>query len=151
MPFTSALCWRGCNTDEHFSIFNRTSQSYYHHFQNNTFGPLLAAKYLLLIPSVQISNIAFISDSCGSASAQSFIWGLAAYSASKAALNMGLRVCYLSIYWAVSSRLTINDHVYSSHAFFLIASSRRNTQRTRLRSSGYIGSPYSWNRRWLGT
>ncbi|KAM0127382.1 hypothetical protein ACHAO1_009555 [Botrytis cinerea] len=73
------------------TVVEGTSQSYYHHFQNNTFGPLLAAKYLLLIPSVQISNIAFISDSCGSASAQSFIWGLAAYSASKAALNMGLR------------------------------------------------------------
>ncbi|TGO70028.1 hypothetical protein BOTNAR_0004g00130 [Botryotinia narcissicola] len=73
------------------TVIEGTSKSYYHHFQNNTLGPLLTAKYLLLIPSVQISNIAFNSDSYESSSIRYCIWGLAAYSASKAALNMGLR------------------------------------------------------------
>ncbi|TGO78453.1 hypothetical protein BELL_0066g00160 [Botrytis elliptica] len=85
----------------------QTSQSYYHHFQNNTFGPLLAAKYLLRIPSVQISNIAFISDSCGSSSIQSCIWGLAAYSASKAALNMVLRHLAVEIHRHLDSEAPV--------------------------------------------
>ncbi|TGO55953.1 hypothetical protein BCON_0084g00210 [Botryotinia convoluta] len=89
------------------TVIEGTSQSYYHHFQNNTFGPLLAAKYLLLIPSVQISNIAFISDSCGSASVQSCIWGLAAYSASKAALNMGLRHLAVEIHEDLGSEAPV--------------------------------------------
>ncbi|KAF7943031.1 hypothetical protein EAE96_010976 [Botrytis aclada] len=89
------------------TVIDGTSQSYYHHFQNNTFGPLLAAKYLLLIPEVQISNIAFITYSCGSASVQSCIWGLAAYSASKAALNMGLRHLAVEIHRELGSEAPV--------------------------------------------
>ncbi|KAJ8070811.1 hypothetical protein OCU04_001173 [Sclerotinia nivalis] len=73
-------------------VLGGTSQSYNHHFQTNTIGPLLAAKNLLSIPQSRISNIVFISSDSGSAvNFRSFEDGFAAYAASKAALNMGLR------------------------------------------------------------
>ncbi|KAI9645498.1 hypothetical protein NHQ30_006237 [Ciborinia camelliae] len=73
-------------------VLGGTHQSYNHHFQTNTIGPLLAAKHLLSIPRSRISNIVFISSDSGSATNfRSFEDGFAAYAASKAALNMGLR------------------------------------------------------------
>ncbi|KAA8574674.1 hypothetical protein EYC84_003924 [Monilinia fructicola] len=73
-------------------VLGGTSQSYNHHFQTNTIGPLLAAKHVLSIPRCRISTISFISSDSGSATKfRSFEDGFAAYAASKAALNMGLR------------------------------------------------------------
>ncbi|QSZ33689.1 hypothetical protein DSL72_005260 [Monilinia vaccinii-corymbosi] len=73
-------------------VLGGTSQSYHSHFQTNTIGPLLTAKHLLAIPRFRISTVAFISSDSGSATNfRSFEDGFAAYAASKAALNMGLR------------------------------------------------------------
>ncbi|PQE28921.1 hypothetical protein CJF30_00003941 [Rutstroemia sp. NJR-2017a BBW] len=75
-------------------VLGSSNQSWHHHFQTNTFGPLLAANHLLSVsnPKISISTIVFISSDSGSAGDfRSYEDKFAAYAASKAALNMGLR------------------------------------------------------------
>ncbi|KAH6673847.1 short-chain dehydrogenase [Halenospora varia] len=75
---------------------NRISEvsfsSFTHHLQTNTIGPLLTGSLLTSIPTLQIHTLVFISSDSGSTS--NFLShedGLGAYSATKAALNQGLR------------------------------------------------------------
>ncbi|KAH8659217.1 hypothetical protein BGZ60DRAFT_414827 [Tricladium varicosporioides] len=75
---------------------NRISEvsfkSFTHHLQTNTIGPLLTASLLTAISALTIHTLIFISSDSGSTgNFLSHEDGLGAYSATKAALNQGLR------------------------------------------------------------
>ncbi|KAL4786818.1 putative short-chain dehydrogenase [Aspergillus varians] len=62
------------------------------HLLTNTVGPIITAQKLLQLPDISIETLAFMSSDSGSTQRfLSFEDGFAAYGASKAALNQGLR------------------------------------------------------------
>jgi NAD(P)-dependent dehydrogenase (short-subunit alcohol dehydrogenase family) len=77
---------------------SRTYKEFLHHLTTNTIGPLLTAQALLkLSPAIPIHTLVFMSSDSGSAARfRAFEDGFAAYAASKAALNQGLRVSTFS-------------------------------------------------------
>lgn len=72
----------------------RSFNDWSHHLRSNTIGPLMVAQQLLkLSPQLPIHTLVFMSSDSGSAANfRAFEDGFAAYAASKAALNQGLRV-----------------------------------------------------------
>ncbi|KAF4627191.1 hypothetical protein G7Y89_g10964 [Cudoniella acicularis] len=75
-----------------------TSQSFTHHLTTNTIGPLLTASSLTRLP-LTIHTVIFISSDSGSTiNFLSYEDGFGAYSASKAALNQGLRHLSFELY-----------------------------------------------------
>ncbi|RAK89369.1 short-chain dehydrogenase [Aspergillus costaricaensis CBS 115574] len=68
-------------------------QSFTHHLQTNTIGPIIVAQRMLSIdPTTPLEKIIFISSDSGSASQfRSHEDGFAVYAATKAALNQSLR------------------------------------------------------------
>jgi NAD(P)-dependent dehydrogenase (short-subunit alcohol dehydrogenase family) len=71
-----------------------TYAQFSHHLTTNTIGPLLVAAAILKLssPAIPIHTLVFMSSDSGSAARfRAFEDGFAAYAASKAALNQGLR------------------------------------------------------------
>lgn len=88
LAFLVVLRIGGCSG----SLLSRTFASFTHHLITNAVGPLLCSSALLK-GGIPISTLAFLSSDSGSAEKfRAFEDGFAGYAASKAALNMGIRV-----------------------------------------------------------
>lgn len=81
------------NLYSHRLLYTSSFQSFTHHLQTNTIGPIIVAQRMLSIdPTTPLEKIIFISSDSGSASQfRSHEDGFAVYAATKAALNQSLR------------------------------------------------------------
>jgi NAD(P)-dependent dehydrogenase (short-subunit alcohol dehydrogenase family) len=105
---------------------HRTYAQFAHHITTNTIGPLLVAAAILKhhSPQIPISTLVFMSSDSGSAAKfRAFEDGFAAYAASKAALNQGLRHLAAELHRASKANSTAGTSTTGVPGSGIVASS----------------------------